>query len=289
MKPLVKWAGGKRQILPQIMDHLPEKWDHYYEPFAGGLALLVELFDTGQMGKSIVSDVNPELINLYLVVKKSPLELLETIENLHFRNDEAYYYKARERFNDIAGGKSNKIERAALFLYFNRHSYNGLWRVNSNGRFNVPFGRYRRPYVPGADHINEFSGMLQAVEISNADFQSAIGGIKQGDFVYFDPPYIPVSHTARFTDYTKSGFTIPDQERLLETCRNLDRKGVKFLLSNSYTEENLDFYKEFQVRKVNARRSINCKGEKRSGHHELLVMNFEPDNRIGTQNIKEKN
>ncbi len=277
MRPLIKWAGGKRQIMSQIVKYLPLQWEHYYEPFAGGLALLVELHGRGQLGDSTISDSNPELINLYRVMKDRPHELAEALASPDFRNEENSYYRTRERFNSILGKEEHCIERAATFIYLNRHAYNGLWRVNRRGEFNVPFGKYVNPTLPDRNQIKEFSLMLKNVAIVQGDFQTAVEGIGPLDFVYFDPPYIPLTSTARFTDYTNTGFGPDDQERLLSVCGELDRKGVRFMLSNSYSRQNEEFYGEFTTIKVEARRNISCKSSQRAGHHELLVLNYKPE------------
>lgn len=274
MKPLVKWAGGKRQLLGQIISRMPDEWDHYYEPFAGGLALLVELHNLNRIKGATVSDVNPELVNLYSTVRDCPHDLVETVKGLEFGNDEKFYYRIREEFNSMIGRDQHRLERAAFFLYLNRHGYNGLWRVNSAGRFNVPFGKYSRPSIPGSSHILEFSEMLQDVRIECTDFRASIKEIGERDFVYFDPPYVPVSRTSNFTDYSKEGFSRFDQERLLDTCRELESRGIRFILSNSYSENNIGFYSDFKLVELSARRNINCKSDGRSGQKELLVMNF---------------
>lgn len=276
MKPLVKWAGGKRQLMQTILNHvLPVKFDVYYEPFAGGLALLVELYNREKLGKAVISDVNTELINLYRVVKKSPHYLSEAIERWNFENKETSYYRYREKYNELIGHPGNEIDRAALFLYFNRHAYNGLWRVNKSGKFNVPFGKYENPSFPEDGHILEFSRLLQNVELKEMSFEKALKHSREGDFVYLDPPYFPVSETARFTDYTKEGFGSSDQERLYNVCKSLDYRGVTFLLSNSFTEEVSRLYSEFQSYKIEVRRSINSNAKLRTGHYEFLISNLE--------------
>lgn len=279
MKPLIKWAGGKRQILPKIVDLLPEQWNRYFEPFAGGLALLVELHNTGKLGSAVISETNPELYNLYMTVKENPLGLSETIERLDFRNDEHFYYSTRVMFNRLIGSEDHTLERAALFLYFNRHGYNGLWRVNRKGKFNVPFGRYSSPKIPVSHDIQEFSKLLKNVRILREDFQSAIEDVEVDDMVYFDPPYFPVSRTSNFTDYTESGFGLSDQIRLLKTCQALEREGKRFLLSNSCSDKIVELFGEFNIMKIRARRSINSNSLRRSGHFELIISNLNLENK----------
>ena len=274
LKPLIKWAGGKRQIMPHLLASLPDHWETYFEPFAGGLALLVELHNAGNLSKAVISDTNPELINLYVTVKDYPEELIEALGELGDGNHQNTYYERRDWFNEIRDLDENAVKRAALFLYLNRHSYNGLWRVNSSGEFNVPFGKYRNPTLPSAGQIREFSEMLRNVRIMLCDFREAIQTITPDDFAYFDPPYFPVSRTAAFTDYTRGGFGTSEQVRLMETCRNLEKAGIRFLVSNSFSEKIADLYEGFIIRRIEAKRSINSKSDLRSGHSELLISDF---------------
>ncbi len=275
MKPLVKWAGGKRQLLPEIMGLVSSlSWDTYFEPFAGGLALLVKLHSQGRIGKAFISDLNPELINLYSVVKNVPMELLEWMEAEEFRNDEDHFYRTRDRFNLALGNPDKSVERAALFLYLNRHSFNGLWRVNGKGFFNVPYGRYVNPKIPCRQHILEFSSILKNVDIENLDFSEVVRLASEKDFIYFDPPYSPLSRTSNFTDYAKGGFKAEDQERLLEACEYLEKKRVRFLLSNSYSGKVAEMYENFNMIIVSARRNINRDPNGRTGQKELLITNM---------------
>ncbi len=275
LRPLVKWAGGKRQLLPELMSRTPPHWNVYYEPFVGGGALLVELYNRGVLGKATISDLNEELINLYTVVRDKPDELIEALKNDEFKNDRSTYLKLRKRFNEIMGKPEYRVERAALFIYLNRHGYNGLWRVNSKGEFNVPFGRYKNPSMPSPQLIFEFSRMLRNVEVLNVDFEEVVSKASKGDFVYFDPPYQPVSETANFTDYTSDGFDYSEQKRLAKVCRELTDRGVYVMVSNSYTQEVLDLYEGFYVHTVKANRFINSKADRRKGISEVIITNYE--------------
>jgi len=279
LKPLVKWAGGKRQLLSELVKRLPENWKTYYEPFVGGGALLIELYRRKLLNSAVISDLNEELINLYNVVKNNPHELIETLKNEEFKNEKDAYLKLRERFNDIIGNPEQRIERAALFLYLNKHCYNGLWRVNKAGKFNVPFGRYKNPNMPSQKLILEFSNMLRSVEILNVDFERAVLSANEGDFVYFDPPYQPVSETAYFTDYTSNGFDYSEQRRLAKVCKKLTERGVYFMVSNSNTDEIKRLYDDFNIFVVNANRFINSKADKRTGATEVIVTNYEVEKR----------
>lgn len=274
IRPLVKWAGGKTQLLPELMKRIPISWRTYYEPFVGSGALLIELYNRGKLSSAVISDLNEELINLYRVVKMKPEELIEALNNANFQNDKECYYNIRDRFNEIIGKLEHSVERAALFLYLNRHCYNGLWRVNKKGKFNVPFGKYNKPSMPPAEAIIRFSKLLERVEILNADFEVAVKMAGEGDFVYFDPPYQPVSKTARFTDYTSQGFDYSEQKRLARVARKLSNKGAFVMISNSNTDEILELYDGFKINVVRANRFINCRGDRRKGATELIITNY---------------
>jgi len=272
--PLLKWAGGKRQLRSELTCRLPEHWGTYYEPFIGGGALLVELANTGRLGNAVAGDKNPELINLYRVVKKNPEGLIAALTDAKFRNDDESFRQLKTEFNTLIGTRKRPVDRAALLMYLNKHSYNGLWRVNSRGNYNVPFGRYARLSLPSRHDLLKFSHMLRNVTLLYADFEKIIRTAKQGDFVYFDPPYHPLSKTACFTDYTTGGFSFADQERLAGVFRRLSDRGVWLMLSNSCTPEIKELYEGFTIHTVPAKRFINCKGEKRSGTFELIVTNY---------------
>ena len=273
--PLLKWAGGKRQLLAELGKRLPDTWNTYYEPFIGGGAMLVYLYNQELLGKAVVSDLNSELINLYTVVRKNPDKLIHAIAEEKFRNDEDAFKALKAEFNRLTGSPGNNVERAALLIYLNKHGFNGLWRVNKKGKFNVPFGRHARRNLPSPDSLKKFSTMLQQVKLVNADFEKVIKPAKKGDFIYFDPPYHPVSKTASFTDYNSNGFGFKDQERLAKLCRKLDKKGVRFMLSNSKVPDVEELYKDFRVETVPAKRFINCNGERRTGAFEIIVTNYE--------------
>ena len=261
--------------MPQLLEHLPRKWDTYYEPFVGGGALLVELFNRRLLSRAVISDMNPELINLYEVVKQEPERLVESLSSMRLENNLQYYLEQRSEFNSLRRSGAAPAMRAALFLYLNRHSFNGLWRVNSSGDFNVPFGRYTNPSLPTTEHFRAFSTMLQDVEIRRLDFEKALHGVSPGDFVYFDPPYEPVSKTAHFTSYTQGGFTNADQVRLSTLCKNMSNRGVSFMVSNADVSGIASLYREFNSITVDARRSINSKADLRTGHREIIITNYE--------------
>lgn len=272
--PLIKWAGGKRQLRKELFSRLPDQWNTYYEPFIGGGALLVELANHNLLTRAVAGDMNPELVNLYSVVKDYPEELLSALEQEKFQNNEAAFRQLKDEFNMLIGTKKEPIERAALLLYLNKHGYNGLWRVNQKGKYNVPYGRYAKLTLPSRQSLLQFSMMLQDVSLIHADFERVVKHAKKGDLVYFDPPYHPLSKTACFTDYTTGGFCFSDQERLARIFGRLADRGVFVMLSNSKMPEIEDLFTGFRIDTVEAKRFINCDGTKRTGTSEIIVTNY---------------
>jgi DNA adenine methylase len=272
--PFIKWAGGKRQLLAELKSRLPSCWNTYYEPFVGGGALLVSLENEGTLSRAVISDLNSELINLYRVVQDTPGALIAALSDDTFRNDEESYKLLKEKFNTLIGDPENEIERAALLIYLNKHGFNGLWRVNRKGKYNVPFGSHRKRSIPSDISLLKFSAMLEKVTILNEDFEKAVKRARKGDFIYFDPPYQPLSKTASFTDYNSRGFRFGDQERLARLFRKLSKKGINVMLSNSKMPRIEELYEGFCIETVEAKRFINCNGERRSGILEIIVTNY---------------
>lgn len=270
--PVVKWVGGKRQLINEINKYIPEEFNTYYEPFVGGGAVLFEM----QPKKAVINDLNSELINLYKVIKNNVDELIQELKQ--HKNESEHFYKIRalDRDEEIYATLSD-VEKAARFHYLNKTCFNGLFRVNRQGEFNTPFGRYKNPDIVNEKTIRAVSSYFNNFDIifKSTDFKQAVEGIKKGDFVYLDPPYDPVSNSANFTGYTKGGFNREEQKRLKELCDELDDMGVKFLLSNSETKFILDLYKEYNIKIVQARRSINSNARKRGEVNEVLVMNYD--------------
>jgi len=280
--PILKWAGGKRQLIPDIIGMFPQNYRKltYHEPFVGSGAVFFKIAPK----HGSINDINHHLINFFKIVRDKPEELIE--KALEYEYDKELYYKLRTRFNEE---ELNDLERASLFLYFNKTGFNGLWRVNSKGKFNVPFGRYKNPTIVPEDKIREASKVLKHVEIFNTDFTYIIETAEEGDLCYFDPPYEPVSETAYFTSYSAEGFDIDEQLRLRDTCLKLDDKGVFFVLSNSHVKQIVDMYNEsdsFRIEVVQARRSINSKADKRGPVNEILVTNIPEElSRKGSQTL----
>ncbi len=268
--PILKWAGGKRQLLQHIINLFPKNYSKltYHEPFVGSGAV----FFTIEPKKGSINDVNEHLINFFKTVRDNPEGLIEEASKYPYEKET--YYKLRDKFNEE---KISDLERASLFLYFNKTDFNGLWRVNSKGKFNVPFGRYSNPTIVPEDKIRNSSRVLQNTEILCIDFSYIEKMAQEGDLCYFDPPYEPVSDTAYFTSYTATGFDMKEQERLANTCKKLDEKGVLFVLSNSHVKQIVDLYEnnpKFRIHVVEARRSINSKADKRGPIKEILVTNI---------------
>jgi len=272
--PVLKWAGGKRQLLKEIRKHIPDKFSTYYEPFLGGGAVLFEL----QPNRAVVNDINEELMNVYLVIKDHVEELIEELKKHDKENSREYYYEIRslDRDKDKYNQLSN-IQRASRIIYLNKTCYNGLFRVNSQGQFNVPYGRYKNPDIVNEVTLRAVSNYFNKANITFkcGDFEEAVKGAREGSFVYLDPPYDPVSDTSSFTGYDINGFDKEEQIRLKNLCDKLNKKGVKFLLSNSATDFILDLYKDYNITIVQANRAINSKANKRGKVDEVLVKNYE--------------
>lgn len=274
IKPLLKWAGGKRQLNEELYRSSPTYFGKYFEPFLGGASFLVNLYNHGVINTAVVSDLNPELINFYTVIKNSPDEFINAMNTIKLTNEEDTYYLNRTRFNEISGNDQFSLQRAVLFLYLNKHAYNGLWRVNSSSKFNVPYGRYKTVNMLERNNLYNFSSMLQNVNIENSDFETCVKNALKDDFVYFDPPYQPLNKTSSFTGYTYQGFNFKEQIRLFNVFQNLTDKGVKVMLSNSYSEEIKELYNKFNITVVDAKRYINSVGTGRTGAKELIITNY---------------
>ncbi|MHA2393225.1 MAG: DNA adenine methylase [Promethearchaeota archaeon] len=268
MKPLLKWAGGKRSLTERITNLFSniQKSKSYHEPFFGGGAVFFNL----EPKKGSINDINSRLMNFYKIVKDHPCELIEQASNYKYEKTE--YYKHRTRFNEKP---ENKIEDAALFLYLNRTGYNGLYRVNSKGDFNVPFGRYINPTIIHKDRIHAASKILQNIRFHNGDFTYVLDEIEKGDLCYLDPPYFPTSKTANFTTYSRGGFQLSDQKRLKNLCIELTNAGVQFVQSNSDTQFIRELYEttEFELINLKTKRLISCKVSTRRSGYELLITN----------------
>jgi DNA adenine methylase len=267
-RPFVKWVGGKSQLLPELLSRIPENYGSYFEPFVGGGALFFAL----QPEKAFLSDVNAELINSYRIVKSNVNKLINELENHIYEKD--YYYKIRHIDRESIYKTWSNIEKAARIIYLNKTCFNGLYRVNSKGEFNTPFGKYSNPKIVDAPNLKACSKALKGVELKKSSFVDVLDKAEKGDFVYFDPPYVPVSDTAYFTSYNENGFGPNEQKLLRDVCVELDKKGVYFLASNSSADFVKKLYSNFKIDIIKASRSINSKGSKRGKVEEVIIRNF---------------
>ena len=265
-KPFIKWAGGKGQLLPSFVPLLPplNKVNRYFEPFLGGAAVFFYL----QHPRSYLSDCNADLVELYQVVRDEVEDLIRAL-SIH-RNNETYFYKVRAQNPESLSA----IQRAARFIFLNKTCYNGLYRVNGKGQFNVPFGNYKNPAICDAEGLRAASIALRGAEISLTDFEQAVAGAKPKDFIYFDPPYQPISKTSSFTGYTAGRFDDAEQKRLADLFRRLARRGCSVMLSNSDAPLIRELYADFKITEIQASRAINSKADGRGKITELVITNY---------------
>lgn len=268
--PILKWAGGKRRLLGQYEKHFPTEFGSYFEPFVGGGAVFFWLRERGLLqGKRVVlNDINPELVNFYQVLRDQCDELIKELEIHAKKHDSDYYYEVRARDRNSL----HPVAQAARLLYLNRTCFNGLYRVNSKGEFNVPVGRYKAPRICDPERLQKASEALHQAEIRLGGFGQVADEAQPGDLVYFDPPYVPLNTTSSFTAYTRENFRPEEQAELARTFRELSQRKVKVLLSNSDTPEVQSLYAQFQQVPILAPRAINSKGDRRQKVTELLVL-----------------
>ena len=259
-RPFVKWAGGKRQLLPQLLSHVPERFGRYFEPFVGGGALFFAL----RPANAVLTDVNERLIRTYRGVRNDVDGVISRLEG--YRHEAGFYYEQRDR--DIDAGSDADV--AAWFIYLNKVGFNGLYRVNRANRFNVPFGRHKNPTICDEATLRACSAALQNAHLEKIDFANAVADAAPGDLVYFDPPYVPVSVTSNFTKYTSDGFGPDDQERLRDLALSLKQRGVHVILSNSSAAREL-YEPGFTTTEVSATRLVNSKVTRRGAITELVI------------------
>ena len=272
LAPVLKWAGGKRQLISSILPLLPRNiGDYLYvEPFLGGGAMLFHL----QPKRALVNDYNEELINAYQVIKTKPSELIRHLQQ--HENNADYFYRIRSIDRSPAYKKLTAVERASRIIYLNKTCFNGLYRVNSAGAFNAPFGRYKNPNIVNADGLQLMHEYLNNndVQIMSGDYHDILKKANKKSFVYLDPPYHPVSSSSSFTGYVRGGWNEDSQRALKKACDQLNKKGVKFLLSNSATAFIVDLYKDYSITIVKASRAINSNASDRGVVDEVLVRNY---------------
>ncbi len=274
--PFLKWAGGKGDLLPQYDPLFPTgRAGTAYEPFVGSGAVFFHLRGRDFAQRYCLSDVNAELINAYVVVRDCVNDLIERLEE-HARRHNREHFAAVRGLDREPGWPDafDPVARAARLIYLNRTCYNGLWRVNRQGHFNVPMGRYRNPTILHAHLLRAASAALQGVEVRVCRFDEAVREAGSGDFVYFDPPYVPLNATSNFTSYDANGFGVEEQQALAETFRALDARGCRVMLSNSDHPLVHALYAGFSIERVQARRRINSRAERRGAISELVVRNY---------------
>lgn len=270
-KPFIKWVGGKWRLRHELMALLPDGVEdmRHVEPFTGGGAL----FFARQPARALLSDVNKDLIGTYEAVRECPGGLENILGAMSRKHSKDFYYATRERFN--RGVSLSRVERAAQFIYLNKTCFNGLYRVNQRGEFNVPMGSYKNPRILDAEGLLAASWPLAHAELRCAPFETIVDRVGPGDFVYLDPPYEPLSRTSSFTSYAQGGFSQDDQRRLRDVVRELDRIGAKVMLSNSDVPFIRELYSGMNINQVMASRSVNCVGGKRGKVAELVIRNYE--------------
>lgn len=294
VKPFVKWAGGKGQILPEITEKYPIdlgiKLNRYCEPFVGGGAVLFDLLSKYQFDEVLINDINVELINTYSQIKKHVNELINELAELQNKyipmdteNRKIFYYNKRNRFNHlkINGDETVNTEKAALFIFLNKTCFNGLFRVNSQGIFNVPMGSYKNPLICDKENLKNINKILENVDIRHGDFKNCETFINKKTFVYIDPPYRPITRTSSFTAYAESNFDDNEQIELGNFINRIHKKRAKILISNSdpkNTDKNDNFfdtlYAVYNIDRIFAKRMINCNADKRGDITELLITNY---------------
>lgn len=270
--PFVKWAGGKRQLLPQIKERMPESYNNYFEPFVGGGAVVFELLPAN----ALINDINGALINAYKIICEKTQLLIETINKLDeemWEDGKAYYYSLREQYNDKLMKSEFDVELAALFIFINKHCFNGLYRVNGKGLFNVPYNNSRRKSID-EDSIIAISEFLKRVRIVQGDFEEACRDAQEGDFVFIDSPYAPINPTS-FESYTKEGFDIESHRRLANLFDELTTRGCYCMLTNHNTDLINELYggKGYKIDVVSVKRMINSDASNRVGE-EVIICNY---------------
>jgi DNA adenine methylase len=275
LRPFLKWAGGKSQLISQYISYFPQSFATYYEPFLGGGAVFFYLYgaakNSGSLKKfpAVLTDINPEIVNVYCCVRDRVEELIELLAQHQANHGQDHYYRVRARLT------GTPVEMAARLIYLNKTCFNGLYRENSKGEFNVPMGKYKNPTICHAELLRVVSDSLQSVKIEVRPFDAVLDFAKTGeDFVYFDPPYHPLSNTSNFTSYSRSSFNEKDQIRLRDTFAELAQRGVKVMLSNSDCLFIRELYQDFHIYEILAARAINSKAEKRGKITELLVTSY---------------
>ncbi|PPS45996.1 DNA adenine methylase [Chroococcidiopsis sp. TS-821] len=265
-KPFLKWAGGKTKLIQQYISLFPQKIINYYEPFLGGGAVFFYLYNHYFLSSAFLSDINPELINTYLCIKHDVEAVISLLQQHQANHNQEYYYYMRSYNTE------NSVERAARLIYLNKTCFNGLYRENSKGEFNVPMGKYKNPQICNPEVLRAVAKALQVAQIEVKPFETVLNYAKSSeDFVYFDPPYHPLSETSNFTAYSRDSFNKDDQIRLKNVCVELAQRGVKLIQSNSDCPFIRELYKDFKIYEIQAARAINSNASKRGKISEVLI------------------
>lgn len=279
-KPFVKWVGGKGKLIPELIKYIPKSINNYYEPFVGGGALFYSLCSNQsfKIKKSYINDINGKLINAYKQIKDNSEKLIGELKKieieyreLDLEKQKEYFYKIRKLYNE---NNISDLTRAVYLIFLNKTGFNGMYRENSSGGFNIPFGDQPNPTICDENNIIAVSKLLQNTIITSESFEIAVSKCKKGDFVYFDPPYHPINKTSSFTSYSKNSFNQDDQEKLCNVFKKLDKKGCFVMLSNSNTPFIKKLYKDYNINYVMAARSINSDGNGRGKIKEIIVTNY---------------
>ena len=303
VKPFVKWAGGKGGLISQLKNFYPfeledGKIDKYVEPFVGGGAVLINILQQYNVKEAYAFDINRDLINCYNTIKENVEDLIKELDikekeflKLESEDRQKFFYDIRKEYNSYKLEENHNIKRASEFIFLNRTCFNGLYRVNKNGEFNVPCGKYKNPTICDAKNLRNLSELIQNVRFEYGDYRKSSEFIDEKTFVYFDPPYRPLSITSGFTSYTKEDFNDENQKDLAKYFKELDSKNAKLMLSNSNPkntnkDDNFfeDIYKGFNINEISAKRMINANAKGRGEISELLITNYEEMNECIQEN-----
>lgn len=274
IKPFLKWAGGKRQLLPTISQYYPPKYNNYFEPFVGGGAVMFDLMPS----TVTINDFNEQLTNVYKVVKNNVDSLIEQLKVHQIHNSKDYFYQIRETDRNGKIEQMTDVEKAARLIYLNKTCFNGLFRVNSKNQFNVPYANNKNPNIVNEETLRMDSSYFNETDINilTGDFEQAVAEAQKNDFIYFDPPYAPVSESSNFVAYTNDGFGYDEQKRLRDLFVSLDEKGCFVMLSNSSVDMIHELYRDYSktTKIIQAKRAINSNGKKRGAVDEVLITNY---------------
>lgn len=277
-KPFIKWVGGKGKLIPELVKLFPKKFNNYFEPFVGGGALFYEVKQKNEIAFSSINDINKKLIITYKQIQQNPDKLISKLKKIESKykkllpeEQKEYFYSIRKKYNEK---NLNDLTISSYLIFLNKTCFNGMYRENSKGGYNIPFGDQRNPTICNEENIINVSICLKDTEINNLPFEEATKKCKKGDFIYFDPPYYPTNITSSFTSYHKDSFGPTEQEKLRDIFIELDKKGCFVMLSNSDTEFIKNLYKDFNINYIYAARSINSKASKRGKIKEVVITNY---------------